>query len=170
MQHVLRTVCATIGAFLLAGVAAQQDADAAQGNINFGINIYQPNYCAIVVQNDGTLAADVSGHVLSSKEAGGVSGIATIYSLWSYDISVDAVPFFLAMPTGGDTGVTISSTFSGSAVNARGRTFAERPGNQPVRLRRGYSITQVTVDMAATRVGTPYPAGDYTALSIVRCE
>lgn len=159
-----------IGAVVMLGGSAEQAADAASGNVNFGINIYTPNACFIVVRNDGTLGVDATRQVLSSKEAGGVSAVADVYSFSNYWLQVDAVPFFLAMPTGGDSGVTISSTFSGTALNPRGRTFAERPGNNRIRLRRRYSATRVTIDMAANRVGSPYPAGDYTALSILRCE
>ncbi|MEZ5811132.1 MAG: hypothetical protein R3D45_06910 [Rhizobiaceae bacterium] len=158
------------GTVLLHAISAGQAADAANGNINFGINIYEPNLCTIIVRNDGTMTPDVTNQVLSSKEAGGVSGVADVYSWRPYDLQVDAVPFFLAMPPDGDSGVTISSTFSGTALNARGLTFPERPGSSPVRLRRGYSATRITVDMTATRVGSRYPAGDYAALSIVRCE
>ena len=166
----MRIACAVIGACLLLAASARQAADAAAGNIYFGVNIYIPNACFIILQNEGTLGLDPSRQVLSSKETGGVSAVAEVHSFSNYWLQVDAVPFFVAMPTGGDTGVTISSTFSGQALNARGRTFAERPGSQRIRLRRQYSATRVTIDMNATRVGSTYPAGDYTALSILRCE
>ncbi len=163
-------IIAVITATILLGLSAERTADAASGNINFGINIYIPNACFIVVRNDGTFGSDATRQILSSKEAGGVSAVADVYSYSNYWLQVDTVPFFLTMPPGGDTGVTISSTFSGTALNARGRTFAERPGGNRIRLRRRYSATRVTIDMAANRVGSQYPAGDYTALSILRCE
>lgn len=170
MRIASQITAAAFGAALLLGLSAERAADAASGNVNFGINIFIPNACFIVVRNDGTLGLDVSRQVLSSKEAGGVSAVADVYSFSNYWLQVDAVPFFLTMPPGGDTGVTISSTFSGTALSPRGRTFAERPGDNRIRLRRRYSATRVNIDMAATRTGSQYPAGDYTALSILRCE
>ena len=170
MRVVSRRFVAVIAAATLLGLSAERAADAASGNINFGINIFIPNACFIVVRNDGTFGLDATRQVLSSKEAGGVSAVADVYSYSNYWLQVDTVPFFLSMPTGGDTGVTISSTFSGTALSARGRTFTERPGGNRIRLRRRYSATRVTIDMDATRVGSQYPAGDYTALSILRCE
>lgn len=170
MRFVSRISAAAVGAALLLGISAERTADAASGNINFGINIFIPNACIILVQNDGTLGLDTTRQVLSSKEAGGVAAVADVHSFSNYWLQADAVPFFLAMPSGGDTGVTISSTFSGQALTARGRTFAERAGNQRIRLRRQYGATRVTINMDATRTGSQYPAGDYTALTILRCE
>ncbi len=170
MRPVSRITGAALCAAVLLGISAERAADAASGNVYFGINIYMPSACFIQVQNDGTLALNGSGQVLSSKQSGGVSAVADVHSFARYWLQVDAVPFFVAMPPGGDNGVTISSTFSGTALNARGLTFPERPGSSRIRLRNGYSATRVTIDMNATRVGSRYPAGDYTALSILRCE
>ena len=170
MRSGSRIVAAALGAALLLGMSAEQAADAASGNVWFGVNISAPALCLIIVRNDGTLGLDATRQVLSSKEAGGNSATADVYSLWSYNVTVDAVPFFVAMPPDGDTGVTISSSYSGTALNFRGLTFPEQPGNVPVTLNTGFSGTRLNIDMDATRVGSTYPAGNYTALSIVRCE
>lgn len=165
-----RISATAVGAVMLLGVFAEQAADAASGNVWFGINLSAPALCVIIVRNDGTLALDGTRQILSSKETGGSSATADVYSLRSYNVTVDAVPFFVTSPSGGNTGVTITSSFSGTALNFRGLTFAEQPGNVPVTLNSGFSGTRLDINMDATRAGSIYPAGNYTAVSIVRCE
>ncbi len=165
-----RITATALGAIIALGLTAEQAADAASGDVWFGVNISSPALCLIIVRNDGTFGLDATRQILSSKETGGVSGTADVYSLRNYDVTVDAVPFFLAMPSGGGTGVTITSSFSGTALNFRGLTFPEQPGNVAVTLNNGFSGTRLNIDMEANRLGSQYPAGNYTALSIVRCE
>lgn len=143
-------------------------AGAATGNINFYGDITQPNACIINVTRDGVLAPNAGSNVLSSKEAGGLSGQARIISFWAYDLSIDPVPFFTTAPPGGNDNVNFSTTFSGQSV-LLGRTFAERPGTSPVTLRFGFSVTDIDIHLVASRPDV-YPAGDYEAVAIVRCE
>ena len=83
-------------------------------------------------------------------------------------ISVDTPTTFLTFPAGGDTGVSFAVTYSGTSI-FRGRTFAEQPGSNAVRLRGGFSITRVNVNLTATKPDG-FPAGAYTGYATVRCE
>lgn len=155
-------------AAVIASVMAPGNSYAASGNIYFGGDITYNNACVIVVGNSGTIVPSVNGDQLSSKLSGGQQGTAEIYSLWRYDISVSAPGFFSNSPQGGSDNVSFSTTFSGESVY-RGRNFNERSGDNSVRLRRGYSITRVYVDLVADRPDV-FPAGNYTAQATVRCE
>ena len=145
------------------------EALAAQNGVNFGINIYINNNCTITLQQPGTIAPNAANTQLSSKLAGGAPGLARVTSFGAYDVTVDEVPFFLADPGGMTLGSTFLARFSGQAVNARGRTFAERDGGNAMRLRTGYSITDLTVHLQVDRPAG-FNSGNYTALTIVRCE
>lgn len=138
------------------------------GTLHFGGNITYSNACAIVVGAPGAITPNPDGTKLSSKNAGGQQGVADVYSIWHYDISVSSPDFFTNAPAGGNDNTTFTTTFSGESLY-RGRTFSERPGDSPVRLRNGYSITRVHVDLEAGR-NDSFPSGDYTAVTIVRCE
>ncbi len=138
------------------------------GTLHFGGNITYSNACAIVVGAPGTITPNADSTKLSSKNAGGQQGVADIYSIRRYRISVSSPDFFTNAPSGGNDTTTFTTTFSGESLY-RGRDFAERPGDNSVRLRRGYSITRVYVDLEAERPDS-FPSGDYTAVTIVRCE
>lgn len=152
----------------LSVVLAPATAIPSSGTLHFGGNITYSNSCAIVVGAPGTITPNSDSTQLSSKNAGGKQGVADIYSIRRYDISVSSPDFFTNAPPDGNTNTTFTTTFSGESLY-RGRSFSERPGDSPVRLRNGYSITRVYVDLEADRADS-FPAGDYTAVTIVRCE
>ena len=168
LRDQVRLSCAILGA-LSALVLPAGDAQAAQAGVNFGVNIYYHNLCSIVLQENGTLAPNGDNTLLSSKQPGGAPGKARVTSFGAYDLTADEVSFFLSDPGNMSLGSTFVARFSGQAVNNRGRTFAERDGGNAMRLRTGYSITDVTVNLDVTRPNG-FAAGDYTALTIVRCE
>ncbi len=137
--------------------------------VNFNGNIPAPNACIIIVLSDGTLAPNPTGTQLSSKNPGGVGGIARVISFTNYRIWLDAPAFFLSSPPGFDgSGVAFSTLFSGTSI-FRGRNFTDRPGTNPRRLRRGFSITEITADLIADNTG-PYSTGNYTSYATLRCE
>lgn len=136
--------------------------------------------CEIVVNSSGIMTTNAGETVLSSREAGGQGGVATVTSrkltgnppglgpvFW---VSFEAPSTFTSMPVGGDVGVTFEARFSGRSIS-RGRNFNNRAGTNPRRLRRrGVSITEITGDLIATRTGSSYPPGSYSAIGVLRCE
>ncbi len=136
----------------------------------------QQESCIIVVNSAGTMTTSADTLTLSSKEAGGVGGIATITSRKRrqnpgprFGATLEAPSTFTSMPVGGDTGVTFLARFSGVNIS-RGRNFAERNGNRRIRFRRrGTAITEITAHLIATRP-TPFPGGAYSAEATLRCE
>lgn len=142
---------------------------AAAANMQFSAEVTPPNGCTIVVQRDGLLGLSGDKKVLSSKLAGGLSGIADVFSGGNYSLTAESTPGFTTAPSGGNSNTTFSSLFSGIDI-FRGRTFSERNGTNPIHLRGGISITRVNVHLVATRTGSDFPGGDYTGSVVVRCE
>lgn len=144
-------------------------ANAATGNVIFNGNVSVVNTCAIQVINNGRFGIRVDQRQLSSKLSGGLAASAEIISTTNYRITAIPTPTLAAYPTGGNTGVTLTSTFSGQNIN-NGRTFADRAGTRAVRLRNGLGRTRLTVHMAATRAGNAFPSGYYQGTVVIRCE
>ena len=141
----------------------------AQGNVLFGGNLTTNNACWIIVRQPGDFATNASNTMLSSRLPGGQSGIADVFAIFPYQISVDTPPFFTSRPLGGDDNVTYQAFFAGQALNPRGSTFPSQPGNNPVTLSNFFSYTRLTVDLEASRPD-PFPTGNYSTYAIVRCE
>lgn len=145
-------------------------------DVTFTATSMQQESCIIVVDQFGTMTTSTDMLTLSSKEAGGVGGLATVTSRKlrqnpgpRFSVTLEAPSTFTSMPVGGDAGVTFQARFSGVNIS-RGRNFAERNGNRRIRLRRrGTSITQITAHLIATR-STPFPGGTYSAEATLRCE
>ncbi len=144
-------------------------AAAATGNVVFSGSITTANQCTITVVNDGTFGLSADKMQLSSKLAGGVAAVADVRSNHAYNISAIAVPTLTSYPVGGNTSVSLQSLYSGVSI-LNGATFAEQNGTIPVTLRNGLSRTRVTVNLVATRTGSPYPVGYYQGTVTVRCE
>ncbi|MEM7215565.1 MAG: hypothetical protein AAF423_08480 [Pseudomonadota bacterium] len=160
-----------LAASIVAGTTvatSTQQADS-NGDIRFGGNVPVTNLCFILVRRDGTYAQSPDATQLSSRQAGGISGVADIFAIFPFQIFVDAPSFFITRPPGGDTGVSHQAFFSGTALNARGVTFPERPGSSPVQFPAFFGSTRLFVNLEATRAD-PFPEGDYTSTATVRCE
>ena len=159
-------------ALLFAGAVlgqASQPAVAKTAGVNFGINIAVNNSCTVLLIQNGTMAANAAFNQLSSRIAGGTSGIADVVSQRAYDVTVGAYNYFPTSPSTGSDNTTFTPTFAGTSIS-RGLTFAERPGNQAVRLRGGNSTTRITVNLVVDKLTGTFPAGNYSATTIVRCE
>jgi type 1 fimbria pilin len=148
--------------------ASAPGAGAATGNVVFSGTISAANLCVINVLNDGRFGVRADRRELSSTLTGGFAAVADITSFSNYQLTAIPLPTLTAYPTGGNTGVTLSSTFSGQSI-LNGRTFGDRPGQNQVRLRNGLGITRINVNMAATRA-TAFPSGYYQGTVVIRCE
>jgi len=141
---------------------------AATANVLFGTNLTTNNACVVIVRQGGTMTIDTTPTQMSSKNAGGSAGVADVFSISNYDVTLDPPPFFLTSPAGGNDNVTFTTTFSGTSL-FRGRNFADQDGAIPVRLRNGFSATRITAHLTATRPDA-FPAGNYQTVAILRCE
>jgi hypothetical protein len=168
MKNLFARSTARLGPVLAMAVAWAGPAFAAQDSVQFMGNITDNNSCVITLIQSGELGVSPDMRQLSSKLAGGRPGIADITSRRNYFISVDGPSFFMTAPAGGNNGVTFTTTYSGTDIS-RGRNFAEQPGSQAVRLRGNVSTTRVNIHLVANRPDN-FPGGDYSALTVVRCE
>ncbi|WP_295813597.1 hypothetical protein [uncultured Nitratireductor sp.] len=121
--------------------------------------------CLITLGTPGILASNGDFSVLSSTEAGGASGSATILTTGtSFSVSTSTPAAFIAAPTGGDDNVTFASSYSASGVT----TLLDVVGSVTSPL--GLGLTNVDVDMSATKSTGTFPAGSYTAEVTLTCE
>ena len=162
----LRTVAGVCACLFFASNTAS---GAATGSVIFNGTVSVVNTCVITVINDGRFGIRADQRQLSSKLAGGLGAVAEITSTRNFRVTAIPTPTLSAFPTGGNTGVTLTSTFSGQNI-LNGRTFADRAGTRAVRMRNGFGRTRLTVHMLATRAGTAFPSGYYQGEVVIRCE
>lgn len=123
-----------------------------------------PDSCVVAVLTSGTLAADATYTSLSSENAGGARGSATVVTTSvNFDLQIDSPTGFSAMPAGGDTGVTY-----GALVSATGVTSLIDVVDGALSAL-GLGLTTLTVGATATRGAGVFPAGSYQLPVTVRC-
>lgn len=157
-----------IGLAITTIMASINSTHASETGVHFGGDVTNNAFCIIFVNQPGTLAPNIGSTQLSSKLPGGSAGTAEVWSFRRYEVSVSSPTYFDTYPTGGDIGVNFTTTFSGRTLR-RGRNFAERPGDSPIRTRRGFSRTEITVNLTADKADG-FPSGDYSAHTVLRCE
>lgn len=146
---------------IAAGVlVAPVQAHAVTGNVIFNADVQ--NTCAITVDNAGTLTTNVGQTQLSSENAGGAAGAATIVTTSAaYQVSVNAPTAFDTMPAGG-----AASSFSAKYSTTGASTYS----NQTVANPLATGTTNVQVHMAANKATGSFPTGLYAATVVLRCE
>lgn len=152
-----------ITAILLVTLFTSNAASAAEGNAIF--NGLVTATCAVTIGLPGVLDVNAGSTVLSSQQ--GIGSAATVAILATGDIfsvSTDAPSAFTVAPTGGSDNVTFATTYSGTG----GTTIAETNGTTSTSLNTG--LTNVSVNMSATKTSGAFNAGNYTGLVTVRCE
>lgn len=144
----------------IAMVPAQ--AFAATGNVQFNATV--THTCTITVNSAGTLGVSTNFGTLSSMQAGGAAGSATIAASGNgFDISVDAPN--LSKPAADTTSETLSASYitTGATTVSGAHTDAANDLNN--------GTTNVSVHMAAMKSGSDvFAAGTYTGTVVLRCE
>ena len=151
----------------LIACAIADPALAVQSGVAFGGTVALRQVCQIIVSTPegGTLAASPDLVELSSRQVGGDPGTAEVRATnAAFSISIDSPAGFTSMPVGGDTGVTLSSTYSGAGATV----FADQPGTTAVNMKKGLTI--VSTHFIASRVGDTFPEGSYAGELTLRCE
>ena len=148
-----------LSAFSLALIPIQLHA--ATGNVPFNGSITAS--CTITVSNPGSLGVNAGSTVLGSSEAGGTSSVAQVVATGTgYSLSTDALSAFSTFPTTGGDNVTFATSFSGSGANTMSNVSSASLTTA--------GVTNVTVDMQATKSSGVFVAGSYAATVILRCE
>ena len=150
----------------VAGVAvlalAPMQAGAVTGNIPFNGSV--THTCVITVGPAGTITANAGFDNLSSSNAGGGAGSASVASTGNgFDISVDAPT--LSKPAADVTAETLTSSYSTTGATTTSGTNATAANS----LNNG--TASVTIHMNAQKGGTDvFEAGAYTGQVVLRCE
>ncbi len=142
-------------------VLAPVQAHAVTDNIPFNGTV--ADTCAITVNSSGTITPNATYTQLSSTNAGGAAGTATILAIGTgWDVAADAPSSFSTEPT--PTASTFAASYNLSGVT----TAANVPGATTTALNNG--STNVAVNLTATHPTGSYTAGTYTATVVLRCE
>lgn len=121
--------------------------------------------CVLTVGTPGVLAPNTDFTSLNSLAAGGTPGSVSVLSTGAtFKVSAIAPTVFtLAPPTGGDN-VSFASTYQATGATAIGTT----PGTTQTTVNAG--LTNLTINLAATKSAGNFTGGAYAAEVIVRCE
>ncbi|WP_298914972.1 hypothetical protein [uncultured Algimonas sp.] len=120
--------------------------------------------CVINVMTSGQLGVSADHLKMSSKEIGGVSGVAEITTnITGSQIQIVNPSAFTVAPSGADTGSLFSTEYTLTGVTMG--TMAD--GAVATTLLPG--VTAMTLNVEAARSDTLYPVGNYTLSPTVRC-
>lgn len=147
--------------FLAAGAIAP--VNAATGNVPFtGI---VTTTCVLTVGAPGVIAPSADYTTLSSTAAGGLAGtVAALATGGAFKVSAVAPTSFTVAPAGGGDNVSFAATYAGAGSTNIGAT----PGTNQTTLNAG--VTNLSVNLAATKSNGVFAGGAYAAEVIVRCE
>ena len=147
---------------VVAAILAPVQAFAASGDIPFNGTIVDT--CVITVGSGGTIAPNSAYTVLSSKEAAGSAGKATLLVTGNaYSVTAEAPAAWSTAPASASS-ATFASEYDPSGAN----TAANVPGATATPLANG--TTNVDVDLTAALPSGAYEAGTYRAVVVLRCE
>lgn len=148
-------------AAVAAVLSASAPAFAATGDVQFDATVN--NTCGITVNQAGLLTANVGQTSLSSLNAGGAAGQASIVTTSAaYTVSVDQPTAFTTAPVNGGTNVSFAATYAATGATTVASTNAANA------LATG--TTNVNVDLTATKSSGSFPTGTYAAVVVLRCE
>lgn len=122
-------------------------------------------FCQVIVRQHGALHQNVDATELSSTASMGLAGRAEVStSNSSYYVGLDTPLGFSMVPNGGNGNVQFKTAFSGSGATS----FFSTPGENRVKLKRGK--TDLEVNFQAKKLSGSFPAGQYRADVVLRCE
>ncbi len=118
--------------------------------------------CVLTVGTPGIIAPNSDFSALDSRNPGGLpSSVSALTTGGSFSIS--AVPP-ASFTTGSSTGVTFATAYTLSGATTASGVI----GTATTLL--GIGVTNISVDLAATKSSGSFQAGAYTAAVTVRCE
>lgn len=152
------------GVLACAAMAASAGAAKAQTSGNVIFNGSLLDICIVLITDSGTIAPNGAYTELSSENAGGDRGGATITTTSNnFDLVVDAPAAFTSAPSGGDAGVTFEALVSASGVTVLSDII------DGVLSSLGLGLTTLQVGVTATKGAGVFPAGAYQVPVTVRC-
>lgn len=148
---------------MMALMISSSTGNAATANVPFTGTVTAT--CVLTVGIPGVLAPNAGFTEMSSTNGGGVAGtVAALSTGGTFKVSAIAPTAFTAAPSGGGTAVTFASTYSGTGATTIGST----EGATETTLTPG--LTNLSINLAATKTSGTFPAGAYVTEVVVRCE
>lgn len=143
-------------------ILASSQAPSAGASLDFAGTVLRT--CTITVGAPGVLDASANGQTLSSSSGLGTPATAVILATGTnYQVSVANPSSFTLAPSGGNAGVSFDTKYSVTGVTnvlnvaAGGSTLLN------------IGINNLSVSLTATKPAA-FPAGTYTAQTVVTCE
>jgi len=123
------------------------------------------HYCEIILTRGGSIKENYDHVTISSKIAGGKSGIANVTATKSsYSLHLDVPTAFSSAPSRGSDDTVFTGYYSGTGNT----NFAEKTHKFSTRLKRGQS--RISTHLVAKRSSGTFPQGTYAAELTLRCE
>lgn len=161
MTPALRNAAA--GAIALSLLTLPGAAVAVTANVPFAATVLAT--CTVTVAAPGVMTANSDFTRLDSEESGGSAGRATVVTTGAtFSVSVDAPSAFITAPAGGNENVTFAANYEASGATVASGIL----GTVPTLLNPG--VTDVDVDLRATKSAGVFAQGAYASEAVVRCE
>jgi hypothetical protein len=153
----------TITLAVAIAACAVAPAQAATGTVPFtGI---VTTTCVLTVGLPGVMAPTADYGTLSSSASGGIAGtVQALATGGNFKVSAVAPTSFTLAPPGGGDNVNFAASYSAAGSTTIGTT----PGANQTALNAG--LTNLSVNLAATKSAGVFAGGAYAAEVIVRCE
>lgn len=124
------------------------------------------HFCLIERISDGSIQPNIQNTEITSRQFGGYSGrLKVTATRSSYRLVVDDPLGFEYSPANAGNAAEYKTFFLGNGAT----NFAERPGNEPVKIKKGETF--IETHFVATKLNNnTFPAGNYNAKLTLRCE
>lgn len=154
----------TFSTRLAACLLASSITSAAAQTTNVPFNAVVTSVCAVTVVTPGVMATSTDFKKLDSREAAGVAGVVEIINTGPFSVSAEAPSVFTAAPAGGGDNVNFQAFYTASGATTSGET----PGTTQTPLATG--VTNLDIDLVASKSTGVFPQGAYATEVVVRCE
>ncbi|MGQ0456714.1 MAG: hypothetical protein ACT4OU_06600 [Hyphomicrobium sp.] len=138
-------------------------ASAATGSVPFTGAVLST--CAITIGTPGIMTPNGDFTVLSSANAGGLSGAAAVLATGpTFHVSAGAPSAFVTAPPTGNDNATFAASYRGTGATTVGVTAGA------IATALNVGVTNVEVDLTATKSSGVFATGAYASEVLVTCE
>lgn len=159
-----------IGLVATLGAAALASVPVLAADVNFSANV--SNSCTLMVLQHGTMRANASNRIISSRFAGETPGLVRVINSGFARVTAPGYENIAWNAPPSDTTWTQKIAYvSGTAVGPGGTNAPQRTGDSGFNLSHSGGITDVTVHLEARKNGgNRFEAATYSGTVTVLCE
>ncbi len=159
----MRVILLAASALLFVGAAT-----ATATNLRFTSTV--SGSCTVIVVRDGTMRANATNKVISSRFAGETSGLVRVTNTVFARVSAHMSQITWNHPAADTSYSDVRAYIAGTAINAGGTNRSEVQGNAGFNLSHGGGTTDVTVNLEAKKNGNNvFEAETYSGTVVVTC-